>query len=721
MRRFTRFPLWKASSAKQRAAGCTEIAAAMLAVVAVRMAAPHSGHVLQSYIGPGAGFAFLGSFLSILAGFFLTLLSFVAWPFRIAWRALRKNRGYRNARIRKLIFVGLDGLDPRLTERYMEEGCLPNLTRLRSQGGYRRLRTTFPALSPVAWSTFATGVNPAMHNIFDFLNRNLKTYVPELSSARVGKPSRVLKIGRWRIPLSRPPVTMGRKSVAFWKLLGQHDVGSTVLRVPITFPPEPFNGKLLSAMCTPDLRGTQGSFSYFSTMLESANYESGMRYPLRREGNAVTGELEGPDHPLLEAGGCLKVPFRIEPNGAGHRLHIDGQTFPLKTGEYTPWIAVRFHATVGVNVSGIVRFLLRETAPEVSLYATPVQIDPEKPALPISHPGHYAVYLAKLLGAYSTLGMAEDTWALNEGVIDEDAFLDQAYSIFAEREAMFTQALEKTRRGVVACVFDTSDRVQHMFFRHLDGRCGNGTSRHAGTIRQLYQRMDTLVGKAMSHVDSETVLFVLSDHGFCSFRRGVNLNSWLLQNGYLHLQPERSNSGPYFQGVDWSKTRAYTMGLGGLYLNLKGRESKGIVRPGEEAESLKRELIARLNGLADPADGQTAIREAYAASDLYKGPYLQHAPDLIIGYSDGYRTSWDAAVGKVTPAVFEDNAKAWSGDHSVDPTIVPGVLFSNRPLDAENPGIEDMAPTALDLFGVPIPAWMEGKPVFAAPAAGETA
>jgi hypothetical protein len=148
-------------------------------------------------------------------------------------------------------------------------------------------------------------------------------------------------------------------------------------------------------------------------------------------------------------------------------LEIDNQTFPLKTGEYTPWITVRFHAVPGVNVTGIVRFLLRETDPEVALYATPVQIDPERPALPISHPAHYAVYLAKLLGAYSTLGMAEDTWALNEGVIDEDAFLEQAYSIFAEREAMFTQALDKTRRGVVACVFDTSDRVQHMFFRHL--------------------------------------------------------------------------------------------------------------------------------------------------------------------------------------------------------------------------------------------------------------
>ena len=672
----------------------------------------HSGTSL-AYVGPGAGFAFLGSFLSIVAGFFLTLASLLAWPFRMAWRAVRRRHGFRNARAHRAIFLGLDGLDPGLAERFMNEGRLPNLEKLRREGAYRRLRTTFPSLSPVAWSTFATGVNPAKHNIFDFLNRNLKTYIPELSSARVGRPSRVLKIGKLRIPLSAPPVTMGRKSVPFWKLLGEHNVGCTIIRVPITFPPEPFNGKLLSAMCTPDLRGTQGSFSFFSTALASATYESGMRYPLKRNGSKVTGELEGPDDPLIEGAGALKVPFEIDFSGPQPRLRIDGQAFALPQGEYTPWISVRFKASLGVTARGIVRFLLRETAPEVSLYSTPVEIDPERPALPISHPAHYAVYLAKLFGAYATLGMAEDTWALNEGVIDEGAFLDQAWAIFQEREAQFREALDKTRRGVVACVFDTSDRVQHMFYRYLDGRGGPHGERYAETIQKLYERMDTLVGETLQHLDDDTVLFVLSDHGFCSFRRGINLNTWLLENGYLALKDGRKESGRYFEGVDWSRTRAYTVGLGGLYLNIAKREAQGVVKAGKEAQALKRELIAKLAGLKDPSTGETAIRDAYAASDLYQGPYLEHAPDLIIGYSDGFRTSWDAAVGKVTREAFEDNAKAWSGDHCVDPTIVPGVLFSNRAIEAEDPGIEDMAPTALDLFGVPAPPWMEGKSILA--------
>jgi predicted AlkP superfamily phosphohydrolase/phosphomutase len=226
--------------------------------------------------------------------------------------------------------------------------------------------------------------------------------------------------------------------------------------------------------------------------------------------------------------------------------------------------------------------------------------------------------------------------------------------------------------------------------------------------------MDGLVGLAQQYVDKDTVLMVLSDHGFCSFRRGINLNSWLRDNGYLALKDGAMGSGRYFKGVDWSRTRAYTLGLGGLYLNLKGREALGIVKPGDEAENLKQELIRKLTQLRDEACDTVAIRAVYATNALYRGPYLAEAPDLIVGYNDGYRTSWDAAVGKVTPEVFEDNCKAWSGDHSVDPVLVPGVLFSNRKIETVDPGIEDMAPTVLELFGVERPAWMEGRPVFSA-------
>jgi predicted AlkP superfamily phosphohydrolase/phosphomutase len=624
-------------------------------------------HPVFAYVGPGAGFAFLGSFLTLVLSVLATIASLLLWPFRMMRMAVRRRRGIRAAGVKKLIFLGLDGLDAELTERWMGEGKLPNLSRLREQGSYRKLRTTCPALSPVAWSTFATGVNPAKHNIFDFLNRDLRSYAPELSSARVRPARRVLRIGKLEIPLERPTVEMRRKSEPFWKILDRHGVGSTILRVPVTFPPDDFGGRLLSGMSTPDLRGSQGTFSLFK----------------KRE-----GVLEGPEH-------AAPIPFLV----VGNVLEIQGEKYRLTAGEYTPWIRLKFS-----SVAGIVRFLL--VAEDFSLYATPVQIDPENPALPISQPAYYATYLAKLLGSFATLGLAEDTWALNDGAIDEDGFLKQAEFIQREREAMFFSALDHLRGGVLACVFDTSDRVQHMFYRYLQPELA--ADRHAGVIEKMYRDMDRLVGEAMTYVDTETAFFVLSDHGFCSFRRGVNLNSWLRLNGYLALRDDVDESAEYFEGIDWARTRAYTFGLGGLYLNLRGREAQGIVDP-QDTAALKAELIAKLTGLQD--EGEVAIQNVYEASAIYRGPYLSAAPDMIVGYARGYRTSWDAAVGKATARVFEDNLKAWSGDHCVDPGLVPGVLFSNLKVSAEDPGIEDMAPTALSLFGIEAPVWMEGKTV----------
>jgi predicted AlkP superfamily phosphohydrolase/phosphomutase len=666
-----------------------------------------------AYIGPGAGFAFLGSFLTLVLSVLGSLFSFLLWPFRICLSLYRRRHTLRGARVRKAIFLGLDGLDPNLVERFMADGDMPNLSRLREQGTYRRLRTTFPALSPVAWATFATGVNPARHNIFDFLNRGTLSYMPELSSAKVRPPERVLRLGKYRFSLRRASVDLRRKSEPFWKILGRYAIRSTILRIPITFPPEPFNGRLLSAMATPDLRGTQGTFSWFSTRNDEHPCEGGTRLTLKPVRGGHEGVLLGPDDTSVENGGPIQIAFRIRgEQGREFILEIQGDSYLLVKGEYTPWIRLRFYAKTGACVHGIVRFLLTETTSHLSLYVTPVQIDPERPALPISHPSHYSVYLAKLLGSFSTLGMAEDTWALNERAIDDEAFLRQSQLIQREREAMFFSALDRTRHGAVACVFDTTDRVQHMFYRYLDPKQSTKCDGdHHSVIRRLYQDMDRVIGRTLEYVDDRTALLVLSDHGFCAFRRGINLNSWLHQNGYLTLLPGCAIGSEYFEGVDWSRTRGYTFGLGGLYLNLLGRETEGIVSE-SEAPLLKAELIQRLTNLLDHDTGEVGIRHVYEATTIYEGPYIAAAPDLIVGYAAGYRASWDAAVGKVTDQVFEDNLKAWSGDHCVDPELVPGVLFSNLKIAADAPGIEDMAPTALHLFGIPKPAWMEGESLF---------
>ena len=683
----------------------------MLLAAAFLVTAP-----LTAYVGPGAGFAFVGSLFSLLAAFVAGAAALLVFPFRMAWRALRGAQGYRRAKVRKLIFLGLDGLEPELVERYLAEGKLPNMAALRERGRYSRLRTTYPALSPVAWATFATGSNPGKHNLFDFLNRNLHSYLPELSSSRVHQPSRVLRLGRWRLPLSKPTVEMRRKSRPFWKLLGDNLVSSTILRVPITFPPEPFEGRLLSAMCTPDLLGTQGTFQLFTTAPTETEFEeAGACYPLKERDGFYHGQVRGPDNAIREGAGELRIPFRmrLEQGSDIGTLEVGGKRYELAPNAYTPWIRLKFRAGLGIAVSGIAQFRLAAVAPHVRLYLSPISIDPEKPALPISYPSFYAPYLAKLLGDYSTLGLAEDTWALNERVIDEDSFLQQATQICEEREAMFDAALDRTRKGVVACVFDTPDRVQHMFYRYLEpnhpahAANGNSIGRYASTIEDLYTRMDRIVGKAMKHVDERTVLFVLSDHGFKSFQRGVNLNAWLASEGYLAVNEDVPDEG-YLRGIDWTRTRAYSFGLTGIYLNVEGRESHGIVAR-SEADRLADEIAEKITGLRDAERDAVAIRRGYPRKAVYHGPYVEAAPDIIVGYNPGYRSSWGLALGKVSGPVFEDNTKAWSGDHCIDPPQIPGVVFCNREFGAESPGIEDMAPTALRLFGYEPPGHMDGS------------
>jgi predicted AlkP superfamily phosphohydrolase/phosphomutase len=288
---------------------------------------------------------------------------------------------------------------------------------------------------------------------------------------------------------------------------------------------------------------------------------------------------------------------------------------------------------------------------------------------------------------------------------------------------MFFDALSKTRRGVCACVFDATDRIQHMFYRYLDERhparsassgqanTGKDTEGHADAIEGIYRRADALVARVMSRLGKDDVLLVISDHGFRSFRRGVNLNSWLHEEGYLTLKDGDSSSGEWFANVDWGRTRAFAIGLAGIYLNRKGREERGVVAS-DEADALRREIAGKLSGLRDPDTGEVAINKAFEAAEVYSGPYLGEAPDLIIGYNDGYRTSWDGAVGKVNDVVFEDNTRSWSGDHCIDPALVPGVLFCNRAIAAAQPRMVDIAATALDLFGVERPGYMDGRSLF---------
>ena len=676
----------------------------------------------EAYIGPGAGFALLSSFLVLFTTIVIAFLSLLIWPFRVLWRAILGKKP-PVARINRLIIVGLDGQDPKLTDTYMKDGLLPNFKKLAKAGSYKRLRTTFPSVSPVAWSSFSTGTHPARHNIFDFLDRDRRTYLPMLSSTRVGTIDRFLKLGRYRIPLEKPELRLLRKSKPFWTILGEHRVWSTVLRVPITFPPDRFYGAELSAMCVPDLLGSQGTFLLFTTRPAGERFkEGGQRVPVVLHGDRVETVIQGPDNMFLAGSPPLELPLRISIDRSARtaRADLDGRMLDLTAGRLSDWVTLTFRAAPGIKVTGLTRLLITEmpgtgTDGHFSLYMSPINIDPEKPAMPVSHPSYYATYLAKRIGPYSTLGLAEDTWALNEGVTDDGTFLQQTYDIDREREAMFFAGLDRLRKGSLVCVFDATDRIQHMFWRYIekDHPAGRGREKalHRDAIRELYRHNDALVGRVMERLEDGDVLMVISDHGFSSFRRGVNLNAWLRREGYLTLKEGADGRAEWLRDVDWSATRAYCLGLTGMFLNIKGREQHGVVEPGPEADALKAEIVRKLTGLRDEEKRDAGIREAFDTSALYSGPYLENAPDLLIGYNAGYRTSWDCATGVVAGPVFEDNVKAWSGDHCIDPRLVPGVFFCNRPVDTENPALIDIAPTALRLFGIDPPAYMDGQPL----------
>ncbi len=626
----------------------------------------------------------------------------------------------KNAKAQRVIIVGLDGFDPQLTNRYMAHGRLSNFNKLSREGSYKPLATTCPPVSPVAWSTFQTGVNPGRHAIFDFLTRDKRTYLPKLSSTLIDPARKGLRLWKFSIPLKKIEIKLLRKSKSFWKVLGENGIFSTILRIPITFPPERFYGNILAAMCTPDLRGSQGTFSFYcSNDGEKGQKTGGSVITVSVSGGKVNSYLEGPDDPVLKKRKALKAPFSILLNqGRGEGLlEVEGQKIILKTNQISDWVRVSFRNGLGLKIKGLCRFCLKQIEPSFELYVSPINIDPEHPALPVSSPSYYSRYLAKLYGPFGTLGFMEDTWALKERALCEETFLEQAYLTHDEREKMFFDAIEKTSQGVCACVFDASDRIQHTFWRYLDDHHParkDNAERFKNTIPDMYEKMDELVGKVMGKLKPDDVLFVLSDHGFKSFRRCVNVNSWLFKNGYLALKNNRMTGSDYFGDVDWSKTTAFSVGMGGVYLNLRGREFHGIIDPGH-ADDLKREISGKLLDLRDPMDGKKPIRNVYDSQEIYGGPFKHEAPDLIIGWEDGFRASWECVTGKLKWEVFENNMKAWSGDHCVDPEIVPGVLFSNRTIVDEAPRMIDLAPTLLALFDVEIPKYMEGKPLTFAP------
>jgi predicted AlkP superfamily phosphohydrolase/phosphomutase len=622
----------------------------------------------------------------------------------------RPSSGKERGAIKKVIVIGLDGLDPGIVSRLLEANELPNLARLAARGGFARVATTRPAQTPVAWSTFATGTNPGGHGIFDFLRRNPKSYMPELALNRYEQKNVFL-----------PPKAVNlRRGAPVWELLAAAGISATVLRCPCTFPPDSVRGCMLSGMGVPDLRGGLGTSTFYTSGGTIKARESEQVVRLQPKGDRVFSTyLIGPRNP--KTGGDLHVEATLLLDPEGRRLTLQSEGTPreleIRQGRWSDWLRVKFKLGLLQSIRGMMRFYLVRCAPELALYASPVNFDPHAPFFPISHPAEYASELAARIGLYYTTGMVEDHAGLNNERISEEAYLDQCEVVWCEREAMMLHELESFDAGLYYCLFDTPDRIQHMFWRfrepdHPANRRAGSSADFAHVIDDCYRRCDCVVGKALEFSDEETLFIALSDHGFGSFRRGVHLNTWLYDSGFLSLkdgvQPGPA-AGDLLEQVDWGKTRAYALGLSGIYLNLAGREEAGIVAA-EEAGELKAKLVRGLTGLPDPAcGGAVAIHRAWPREEVYSGAYLGEAPDVLVDFAPGYRISWSSSMGGVAEGHFEDNVKKWSGDHIIDPDQVPGVLFLSQPFKGEKARLLDLAPTILAALGAPKGPAMEGE------------
>jgi len=717
----------------------------------------------------------------------------------------------------RVVVLGFDGADARLVERWMGEGKLPNLAKLKEEGSYAPLLPTNPPQTPVSWSSFATGTSPGKTEIFDWLRRNPADYLPDFAMISESKrtflfgESNGLVVGaiaagsfflltlllallvrmRWvtrvgiatlaalaaglpagfvartYLPVDVPQAINHRRGETIWEIAAKAGLKAQVIRVPATFPAEDVGpGHMLSGLGVPDMRGRIGTPTFYTSdptfqpggvgnefSLEFVRLPDGRGrietkvfgpynkpfydYVVDRktagipdararadEKRRVRQELDDADVPRR-----IDLPLTIEARDDGVTVTVSGRSETLAPGAWSDWFILDFPVNWLVDKSaplkGIGRFKLLSVSPHLQLYFSPVNFHPDCHPIAFSWPPEYASALEKRFGLFKTIGWPEDTWSLPSGVGDEELFLEDMRFTLDKDEQILEGLLSDAKDDLYVQVFYFTDRIGHLFWRFLDPGHplydAKKAERYAPEVLKAYQRMDEIVGKARRLAPHAT-LIVCSDHGFSSFRRGVNINTWLARNGYMALKGQTGDPATLeklfdtrelFQNVDWSRTKAYALGFGGVYVNLVGRERDGIVLPGAEYDAVRRGIKEGLEALVDPVTGERPVTRVWTREEMYSAFEPNLIPDLRVGNNLNYRISWQGSLGEVPPDIIDDNTKPWSGDHcSTDPALVHGIFFSSRKIDRPDPAMVDVAPTVLKTLGLPIPAAVDGKPLF---------
>jgi predicted AlkP superfamily phosphohydrolase/phosphomutase len=685
----------------------------------------------------------------------------------------------------KLIILGFDGADADLARQWMDEGKLPNLAKLRAEGTFAPLRSTIPSQTPVSWSTFSTGLNPGRHGIFDFLKRDTQTYKPTFAAAVEGSEPflwgektpwiagvagalvlalvlfLVLKLFRLRtavaaavagvlavlaggglgvaadrlLPRTRPIAISQQQGETFWSVLGRNGKRVRVVRVPVTFPPKPYeHGELLSGLGVPDVSGRIGKPFYFTSELffqpKGGGDFSLEVVELVDNKGVIETEIKGPENKLFpKQSDYITIPMTltVPESKDSLRIQVSGSDLTLKPGEWSDWVPIVFPFNSLIKLQGIGKFRVLSIEPEVRLYLSPIQFDPENlpPGFAITAPADWIHDLTGQHGRFKTMGWMIDTWSLTNGTVDETVFLeDVRQTVDKEREILDGFLAEAADWDVLIHYFEFTDRVQHMMFRYFDPKhplyTPEGAAKWGGSILQSYQEMDRIVGEVMQKMPQGTRLMVVSDHGFASFRRGMNYNTWLAKNGYMKLTGEDSerknledlfDQGNFFTNVDWSQTRAYALGLGQIYINLQGREKQGIVKPGAEYQQLVAEIQQKLVAFVDEETGEHPVAHVFTRDEAYGTYDPELIPDMIPSNSEGYRVGWQDSLGGIAKTITEPNLDVWSGDHcSVYPPLVQGILFSNFKLNAQGGAyMGDVMPTILDFYKVKPTTNLDGK------------